>query len=563
MPSAVDRQIDEAMAHHQAGRLHEAESGYRKALAQQPNHPEALHFLGLVLHQLSRSTEALDLMRRSVAAVPANAMFHYNLGKCLREQRRFDESLIHLSKAIELKPDIADGYSELAQVWRTEARLDEAIATYRKAIAAGFTTACASGLLHTLWFHPGYGPQAIYKEHRAWAQRFADPVTATAPPHDNDRNPDRPLRIGYVSPDLRDHVLGRYIEPVFAAHDRAAFEIFCYSDAMREDALSDRLRVHAAQWHKTRSLNHDQLAQLIRRDRIDILVDLSCHMANNRLLMFARKPAPVQMTYLGYPATTGLSAMDYCMTDIHLDPPGQGDDIHSEKLIRLLGCYWCYPVPAAAPEVGPLPAARTGSITFGSFNGFIKVNADLVRLWARILSAVPSSRLKVLLPGDAADLQKGLRIFRDNGIEEKRLEFLSFRPIYQYLQLYNDIDITLDSHPYNGHTTSLDSLWMGVPIVTLAGQAAVSRAGVSFLTNLDLADLIATTADQYIQIATSLAQDLPRLTALRSNLREKMRQSSLLDYASLTSNLEFAYRQTWQRWCAAEPPAPLSVGAGL
>jgi predicted O-linked N-acetylglucosamine transferase (SPINDLY family) len=291
------------------------------------------------------------------------------------------------------------------------------------------------------------------------------------------------------------------------------------------------------------------VAQRIRQDQIDILVDLVSHMADNRLLVFARKPAPVQVTFAGYPATTGLSMIDYRLTDVHLDPPGSNDAFYSEQSVRLPDCFWCYDPGGAELPVNPLPAADNGFVTFGCLNNLCKVNDPALALWIRVLNATPDSHLIILSPAGsprqrmAAQLQQG-------GIDPARVEFIARLPRPQYLELYHRIDLGLDTFPYNGHTTSLDSFWMGVPVITLVGQTSVARAGLCQLMNLGLPELAANRPDDYVKIAVELANDLPRLSKLRSTLRQRMEQSPLMDGQRFARNLELAYRQMWRRWCA-------------
>ncbi|HXE54825.1 MAG TPA: hypothetical protein VN541_17525, partial [Tepidisphaeraceae bacterium] len=385
----------------------------------------------------------------------------------------------------------------------------------------------------------------------------ARPLARFIPRHDNDPNPDRRLRIGYVSPHLSSHVVGLYFLPLIANHDHTRFEIFCYSDLPRPDAMTERIKSHADHWRTTCGTSDEQFCDLVRRDRIDLLIDLTMHMDENRMLAFARKPAPVQATWLGYPGSTGLETMDYRISDPYLDPPETDESLYSEKTIRLPHCYWWYDPPSDAPAVGSLPAERNRFVTFGNLGNFTKVNPKILDLWAAVLRALPSSRLLMLAPtGAARDRMIGQ--LESKGIERARLEFTERIGRLAYLNLYNRIDIGLDSFPYNGHTTSLDSLWMGVPVVTLAGQTAVSRGGASILSNAGLTDLIANDADQYVQIARELAGDLARLAQLRCDLRTRMQRSPLTDAARSARHMEAAYRLMWRNWCDAQ--AALDAG---
>jgi predicted O-linked N-acetylglucosamine transferase (SPINDLY family) len=344
-----------------------------------------------------------------------------------------------------------------------------------------------------------------------------------------------------------------FLLPLFRHHDHGAFEIICYSDVSRCDGMSDRLRACADGWQNIVGCADDRLADKVRQDKIDILLDLSGHTAENRLLVFARRPAPVQVSYLGYPASTGLSEMDYRLSDFLADPPGQTELLHSEKLWRLPVCNWCYGQPDDAPPVRPLPAEAGGPICFGTFNNFAKASPAVMDLWAAILNATPSSRLMIKSPGLAHEtLQRRIhQCFASRGVEAERLNLRGHqRDFISHLDAYNQMDIALDTFPYHGTTTTCEALWMGVPVVTLAGPAHVSRVGVSLLSNVGLPELIAQKPQQYVQIATDLARDLPRLAELRRNLRERMRVSPLMDAGRFARDVEAAYRQMWRNWCA-------------
>jgi predicted O-linked N-acetylglucosamine transferase (SPINDLY family) len=391
-------------------------------------------------------------------------------------------------------------------------------------------------------------------EHAEWNRRHAQPLTRAAASHDNDRSPGRKLRVGYVCGLFRDHVLGRYLLPLLRAHDPAAVEVIAYSNNARNDALTERFREASAGWREIAGLTDDAAAAMIRDDRIDILVDTTLHMEGNRLLGFARKPAPVQVTFAGYPGSTGLEAIDYRLTDVHLDPPGSGDDAYVERSWRLPHTFWCYDPLGAETDVGELPADASGHVTFGCLNNFSKTNEGVWRTWAGVLRAVAGSRLLVLAH-EGSHRARALQLMKSFGVEPQRIEFAPYRPRAGYLALFNGVDVSLDTVPYNGHTTGLDSLWMGVPVVTLAGTTVVGRAGASQLSNLRLPQLIASTVDEYVAIAAGLAADLPRLRALRRSLRAAMQASPLMDAALFARDIEDAYRAMWRRWCAGLPPA--------
>jgi protein O-GlcNAc transferase len=345
-----------------------------------------------------------------------------------------------------------------------------------------------------------------------------------------------------------------FCEPLFAAHDRDQVEVYCYSDVAVADQVTQRIKSAADSWCDCLGLTDEVLAQRIRGDRIDLLVDLSGHTAMNRLSLFARKPAPVQVSWLGYPGTTGLQAMDYRLTDAVADPEGEADRCHSEELYRLPGGFLCYAPPRAAPRVTGLPLAGNGFVTFGSFNNLPKLTAEVLELWAELLRQLPRARLllKNKFFANALIRQRMLESFGRLGITAERISVLPAEPSIQaHLECYGKVDISLDPFPYNGTTTTFESLWMGVPTVTLSGERHAGRVGTSILTALGLTGHIAATPQQYLDIARGLAGDAAGLAALRSSLRDRLAGSQLCDAQLFAGKVEAAYRLMWQRHCAA------------
>ncbi len=351
------------------------------------------------------------------------------------------------------------------------------------------------------------------------------------------------------------HAVNFFVEPILASHDHQQFEIFCYSDVDEPDDTTARLRTYADHWRQVRGRKNEDVAAMVRDDQIEILVDLTGHITGGeRMLLFARKPAPVQITYIGYQNTTGMQAMDYRITDDYSDPPGQTDALHTEKLWRLPTTFFCYQPSTYAPPVGPSPAASNGYVTFGSVNAFTKVTPQVLETWAEILRRVPEARLVI-----RADMTESLHArlretFAGLGIAPDRLELVNRLPRPKYLELIARLDVALDPFPFNGHTTTCDCLWQGVPVVTLSGQSYVSRFGGSGLATLGLTELITHSPDEYIQTAVALANDHERLADYRSTLRERMAASPLLDFKTFTANLEAAYRQMWRQWCDQQQP---------
>jgi predicted O-linked N-acetylglucosamine transferase (SPINDLY family) len=533
------------------GQWDDAIAAYRQAIALDPNYADAHNNLGNVLVSMKQLDEAIAAYRHAITLKPNFAITHNNLGNALWEKGKWDEAIAECRQAIVLKPDLAIAHYNLGNGLKDRGHLDEAIASYRQAVAHNPNYPNAhSNLVYTLHFHPNYDPHAIYQEACRWNQQHAQPLRQFIKPHSNSAGPERRLRIGYVSPDFRDHVIGRNILPLFRNHDKARFEIICYSQVFRPDAVTAQFQQTADIWRNIVPLSDEQLSEQIYQDHVDILVDMTLHMAGNRLLVFARKPAPVQVTYAGYPGSTGLTAIDYRLSDPYLDPPGMDESIYSEKTIRLPDSFWCYdPLEERHTSANSLPAAKNKYITFGCLNNFCKINEGILLLWAHIMRQVEESRLKLMAkPGDHR--QRTIDFLAQHGIRPGRVEFFEGRPRREYLKLYHRVDVGLDSFPYNGHTTSLDSLWMGVPVVTLVGQTVVSRAGWCQLSNLGLTELAAQTPEQYVKIAVQLAGDLPRLKELRSTLRKRMEASPLMDAPRFARNIEAAYRQMWRTWCA-------------
>ncbi len=535
------------------GQLDEAVASCREAVRLKPQFPEAHNNLGAALADQGKLAEAVACYREAVRQRPDYAEAHNNLGVALAHQRKLDEAAASLRQATRLRPGYGEALNNLGNTLKDQGMLEEAVACYRQAVAARPDNAAFhSNLVYALNFLPGLDPAALFAEQRAWARRHAEPLAATVRPQDVDRSPARRLRLGYVSPDFREHVMGSYIEPVLAAHDRGRFEVFCYADVPHPDERTLRIQQLADHWRSLVGVSDERAAELIRQDRIDLLIDLAGHTGNNRLLVFARKPAPVQATHFGCPTTTGLAAMDYRLTDAPTDPPGTAEPFHTETLYRLAGFSWHY-VPPEGLEVGELPARRTGHVALASFNQLAKLTPEVIAVWSRILAALPTARLQ-LLTGAGAEADRRLTgLFARHGIGPERLVLLGKRPRVEYLRLYQTVDFCLDPFPYAGCNTSCDALWMGCPVVTLEGTTSAGRVGFCLLTGLGLPDLVARTPADYVAIAVRLAGDLDRLAGLRADLRDRIRRSGLTDAVGFTRKLEDAYRAMWAKWCAGHP----------
>jgi protein O-GlcNAc transferase len=546
--------LDLGNAYREQGRLEQAVASYWKAVRIRPDHAEAYNNLGNVLSELGRFPWAVSCLRKALSLKPDYAEAAYNLGIALWKRGRPDDAEASYRRALRLKPDYAEAHQNLGNCLKDQGRLDEAIAAYRAALELKPADAnIHSNLILTMLYHPGHDQVSIRDEARRWDRRYAEPLKRAIQPHDNLPDPDRRLRIGYLSPDPGGRLESCLTAPLMSNHDHGQFEIFYYANISQYDVSRERLLGHADACRGIAGLSDARAADLIRSDRIDILVDLKMHTADNRLLVFARKPAPVQVTWLGYPGTTGLSTIDYRLTDPYLDPPGLFDDAYSEESLRLPDTFWCYDPMSDRPPVNALPALESGAMTFGSLNNFCKINDGCLAPWARVLRAVPRSRLLLLAPpGPSRD--RVLATLHQGGIAGDRVIFVDKRPRPEYLRLYHQIDLCLDPLPYNGHTTSLDAFWMGVPTLSLPGRTVVGRAGWSQLCNLDLKELAAETPEQFVELAARLADDLPGLRELRATLRERMLRSPLMDGRRFARNVEEVYRQIWRRWCHGVPP---------
>ncbi len=534
--------------------LDEAMARFQVALRFKPRYPAALSNLGNVLSRKGREHDATQYYEKAISLDPKYATAYHNLGLALASRGENDAALASYREALRLKPDYVEALNNLGNAYKDQGKLDEAIDCYRRAIALEPGNATlGSNLLYVLHFHPGYSAQEILTEHQHWARRHAEPFAKAIRPRVIESTRRR-LRVGYVSPDFREHVMGFFIEGILSAHDRERFETTCYADVPRPDALTHQIRRHAVHWRSVTGVSDTQAAELIRQDGIDILVDLAGHTGGNRLLVFARKPAPIQATHFGYLATTGLSTIDYRITDSQADPPGMSDRYHTEELIRMPEIAWCYQ-PASESEISEPPALRLGNISFGSLNSLAKVTPEVIALWSRVLMAVPGSRIVVIAGAGSEGDRRVLDAFVRDGINRERVDLISRKPYSEYLKLYQSIDIHLDSFPFTGCTTTADALWMGVPVITLAGRTCVSRQGVSLLSHLGLHELIAETPDAYVRIGTRLAGDLTKLRDLRIGLRDRMRNSTLTNPQRFTRQLEELYCRMWHRWVTGQQTA--------
>ena len=531
----------------------EAADCFRAALALHPDYAEAHNNLGAVLLDQGRADAAAESLRRAVRLRPDYATTHGHLGKALARLGCWDEALAAHQTALRLAPGDADLHVSLAQLLFFQGRVGESLAAYREAerLRPDHPTAL-SNRLFILNYDPDATAAEVFAEHRRWGSRYDD-LTRAAPPHANAPDPGRRLRVGYVSPDFRSHAVALFIAPVLARHDAAGFETYCYADVRKPDAVTAQLRGLAHAWRPTVGLGDVEVADLVRADGIDILVDLAGHTGDHRLGALARKPAPLQMTYLGHPNTTGLAAMDARLTDAVADPPG-ADAFSVERLVRLDEGFCCFALPAEAPPVGPLPALKNGHVTFGSPHNLAKLNDAVLDLWCRVLRDVPHSRLRLFRHGLTGAVRERLSgEFRRRGLPEGRIDLSNLATetvgYGGYLTALSGVDIVLDAFPANAGTTACEALAMGVPLITLYGDRFYGRLSASLLTRVGLADWVASTPDEYVALAVSRARDWEGLARVRAGLRDRV-LTRLGDAESFTRCLEGAYRALWREWCA-------------
>ena len=404
----------------------------------------------------------------------------------------------------------------------------------------------SSNLLLALTYSSSSSAEYLEEEHSIWGIRYADPVAPATPTQPRAAHAGNRLKIGYVSGDFRAHTVAGLIERLLAHHDRNAFHITCYPNIARADEVTERLRRMADAWKPIHALGDATAADEVRADEIDVLIDLSGHTAGNRLPLFARQPAALQLTLFGYPCTTGVKAIDYRISDPYADPVGETERFYIESILRLPEVAWVYQPPASAPALNSLPAQSRRSFTFGCLNNPAKLSDACVETWARVLKAVPRSRI-VLSAGRSAESARLISDrFTRHGVSPDRLEMIYRLPSSEYFEAYQPIDLALDPFPFNGGVTTCDSLWMGVPVLTVAGRDYRSRQGVSLLTNIGLPEFVADTPEKMVELAAMWSDQREGLADLRGSLRELMQQSAVTDAARYVKNLEKACREAWQ-----------------
>ncbi len=529
-------------------RNQQAIDAFHAALKHRPEWGVAYNNLGNAFNSAGDRESALGAYRKAVEVNPSLAQARYNLATALMFQGSTEEAVSEFRASLLLQPNDPKTHSNLGNALKDQGKLDEAIECYRHSMRLSPSGAAFhSNLVHTLHFHPGYSGRAIREEQERWNLQHATPLAAERRPHKNKPDLERRLKVGYVSPDFCGHSIAFFIAPLLAAHDRAQVEVYCYSSVQHPDVITERLRGLSDVWCDARLLSDEQLSQRIREDGIDLLVDLTMHTANNRLLVFARKPAPCQISWLAYPGSTGLETMDYRLTDALMEPADIAE-ASPERPMRLPDSWCCHQPIDDQEEVGSLPAAKQGYVTFGSLHNFAKVNEAVLRCWSRVMAATPNSRLLLYCP--AGETRKRVaKLFDAAGVAADRLEFAGRGPWAHYAALHRRIDIGLDTYPCNGMTITCHNLWFGIPVITLPGNTPVSRAGLSLLSTVGLTELVASSEEDYVRIAVDLANDLSKLIELRATLRARLQASPLMDAPRFARNVETAYRTIWREWC--------------
>jgi len=550
-PSTIGIHINLANALRFLGRVREAEEIYRKALQLQSDNAQALNNLGTLLLEQERFNEAGHCFTAAIESAPDYAEASNNLAIMLSKSDRFHEAELACRRALKINPAFPDALANLAEALHKQGLTHEAIRVYKQALALGGRLDIYDNYLFCLNYIQDLGADEIAARHFEYGQ-YCTPNDAIVYPHLNSPDPARRLKIAYVSADLITHPVASFMEALLKSYTRSTTTTICYSDTKAPDQTTAHLSTMVDLWRDTSYLDNVAFADQVRADQVDILVDLAGHTGANRLPAFTMRAAPVQVSYLGYPNTTGLRQMDYRITDAAADPPGTTEPYHSEELVRLQGGFLCYTPDTDMAEISPLPCAQTDTVTFASFNNITKVNKHVLDTWSRLLEETPGSRLiiKYRFLAEERTRTRFRELFTKNGIDTDRIELLSEQlPRKQHLAVYNRVDIALDPFPYNGTTTSCEALWMGVPVVTLAGTMHAGRVGVSLLTRVGLQDLIANDTAEYIRIAAALAADRERLARLRTELRPQMAASPLCDPARFVRDIETAYRRMWTHWC--------------
>ena len=518
---------------------------------------EAQLGLAFALSRVDQHLQAIEAYEKALSYDPFNEKATLALAHIFISVHRLDDAADLLEKFLSRNPEHGEATGMLGEDYVRQGMSREGFSLIEKACSLEPKNDFLAGMkLFTSNYIPDINPEQLFEEHLSYAERFFSEYYPQSLIFENDRDPQRKLKIGYVSADFKRHPVSVFVEPLLEHHDRSAFEVHAWHVSSSNDHVTQRIRGLVDVWHDVHALDDDELAQSIRGTGIDILIDLSGLTGGNKLFVFARKPAPIQATWLGYLGTTGLKTMDYRICDCFTDPPGMTEAYHTETLARLPSCQWCHAPYRNLAEIPPAPVLENGYLTLGSFNNTAKLNDDVLNLWTGVLKAVPDARLHL------ADVKKGraqkriLRRMESKGIDTSRLHFIPRLEYADYLKNFATVDIALDPFPYNGGTTSIDTLVMGVPFVTLAGRHSIARGGVSLLSNAGLSNFIAESPEEYISTIKYYADHPEMLAAIRTNLRQKVESSAIMDSEFFVRDFEQMCHQWWERWCGSPVLTP-------
>jgi predicted O-linked N-acetylglucosamine transferase (SPINDLY family) len=526
------------------GRYPEAFRQIRLAIASHPNQADDYLLLGSIFREAGHPQDARNCYRACLELSPGKVSAMICLGNLARDQRQTREARFWYEQALQAKPGDPNVQNNLASILCDTGHSGEAIRLLESSLHTRPAALAHSNLLLTLHYDSQTTPDRIASEHRAWAALYAKAIRRL--PLRNDWSVARRLRLGFVSADFKQHPVGRLVETLWRHLDRELFEVVAYDAGTRQDGLSEKLRTLPDRWQSLQGLNDADAADLVRRDAIDVLFDLAGHTAGNRLLVFAHKPAPMQATWFGYPNTTGLDAIDWRLTDALSDPLGEDESRYAEKLLRLCGAPWLYKAPEETLPIRPLPHTRGEPFTFGCLNNPAKTSEASLAAWTAILRLCPQARL-MLLTRDDEDYQQQLRRrFALQGVSASQLVLVVPGTPLQFYEYHYHVDLLLDPFPYNGAVTTCDALWMGVPVVSVAGSSYVSRQGVCLLSLLGLTEWLAATPEEYVQRAVTLARSPAVLTAASRGLRARLQNSPFMDYRQFAGEFAKAILTAWQ-----------------
>ncbi len=578
----VSQLLESAKQAYKENDLEKAERFFQEVIELEPENVDAHYIIGLIASAGEKNGRALHHLEKAASLCDTNPNIFFNYGAILQRTAHYGKAAKQYEKTLALKPDHKGAllnysavmlilgkakdaelaarklhatdpnnvsfYMNLGNSLKDQGLIDEALNTYREFIKRQPENELAGSNMLLCLNYSLNDADTIFREHLEWEKRVKRGITIKTYPRRVLHQDKTPLRIGYISGDFKTHSVAYYFEPILKFHNPDSFEVYCYSDVENPDSMTQRLQRLSHHWHNIHGKKNDEVIELILQDHIDILVDLAGHAGNKRIALFLNRLAPVQVTYLGYPNTTGISTMDYRLTDRWADPEGM-DIYYTEKLYRLKDGFLCYRPPVDAPPVSEAPVKSNGYITFGSFNNLPKINSLTIEVWSKILQAVPNAKLFIKSKPfkDPWVQDRYRKLFNEQGIENERLEFSAFAPsVRDHLNTYRKVDIALDTFPYNGTTTTCEALWMGVPVVSLIGEMHAGRVGYSLLSRIGLPSMVAENIEKYIRIAAFLASDTGRLAKLRKGLRTTVAQSPICNGISFVKSLEEAYRDMWR-----------------